>query len=657
MTTLISPPPKLQFFDSNGDPLYNAKLYTYAAGTTTPLATYTDATGNTPNTNPVRTDARGECDVWLGSVAYKFALYTSADVLIWTVDNISGPLTSGIMFTQTGTGAVARTLDDKLQGYIDALDFIPTSLHAGIRDGTNSTNLSTYINSALTAATGQRLVLTPGFYKITSGLNVPAGTWIDGWGATLNCTSSQFKAVSFASGGGIVGVTITGPASGTYNSLGHGVYCSGTNNAPSAPTFVTAPVVENCTISNFGIYGVYFAYVNGGEVRGCTITGIGYAGVGGISCNDTLVTGNRISTIGPGPGTGDAYGVFLDRANGTTEASDPRSYRCRISDNTVKSVIATGVANGQGIDTHAGVDFTISGNTIDSCQVGIAVTASVIAGVTQLGPKRVSVAGNTITGTATGYGILVSGAIVGTTVNGYAEQITVVGNSINGHGTTNDTLTGGIFAQGTKGLVVGQNALRNNRCNGISLGLENRGMNISGNTITDPHDNTLAAPCCVRVVGDNVTGYIGGNTFVYENAALNTYVAIESIRISTTLAGLSIDMAPNAYIGIDATHLLYQKLTTTGITGVVYSVSGSADIALVNGQANNSLAVTFSKRAPATPIIYGLSVTGGIIPGNVPATLTTNTISATDFTVVAYPFNITTWGASGTLTVNWTASV
>ena len=89
-TTSLSPTPKLQFFDANGAPLVGGLLYTYEAGSTTPLATYTDSTGVSANTNPIVLDSRGEANVWLGAAIYKFALYTSAGVLIWTVDNING---------------------------------------------------------------------------------------------------------------------------------------------------------------------------------------------------------------------------------------------------------------------------------------------------------------------------------------------------------------------------------------------------------------------------------------------------------------------------------------------------------------------------------------------------------------------------------------
>lgn len=59
MTAFISPPPRLQFFTNAGVPMAGGFLYTYAAGTTTPLVTYTDSTGLIANTNPVVLDSRG----------------------------------------------------------------------------------------------------------------------------------------------------------------------------------------------------------------------------------------------------------------------------------------------------------------------------------------------------------------------------------------------------------------------------------------------------------------------------------------------------------------------------------------------------------------------------------------------------------------------
>ena len=84
----LAPAPKAQFIDANGNPLVGGKLYSYSAGTTTPLATYVDQTQTAANTNPVILDSRGEASVWLAVASYKLRLTDANNVEIWTVDNI-----------------------------------------------------------------------------------------------------------------------------------------------------------------------------------------------------------------------------------------------------------------------------------------------------------------------------------------------------------------------------------------------------------------------------------------------------------------------------------------------------------------------------------------------------------------------------------------
>jgi hypothetical protein len=84
-----------QFFTNTGAVLTGGKIYTYAAGTTTPLATYTSAGGSNFWTNPIVLDAAGRVpnsgEIWLADgVQYKFVLKDSNDVLIATYDNILG---------------------------------------------------------------------------------------------------------------------------------------------------------------------------------------------------------------------------------------------------------------------------------------------------------------------------------------------------------------------------------------------------------------------------------------------------------------------------------------------------------------------------------------------------------------------------------------
>lgn len=87
---LFLPMVKARFFDSNGDPLSGGLVYTYLAGTSTPLATYSDQE-ITPNTNPVVLDSNGEADIILAAVStYKIILKDSLGVTQWTVDNVAG---------------------------------------------------------------------------------------------------------------------------------------------------------------------------------------------------------------------------------------------------------------------------------------------------------------------------------------------------------------------------------------------------------------------------------------------------------------------------------------------------------------------------------------------------------------------------------------
>lgn len=122
MTTALSPSPKQQFFTAGGVPLVAGKLYTYAAGTSTPLATYQDSSGTVSNTNPVILDSRGEANVWLTpSDAYKFVLRDSTDALIWTVDNINIGINFGNVIITGGqiNGAVIGNITPAAGSFTD----------------------------------------------------------------------------------------------------------------------------------------------------------------------------------------------------------------------------------------------------------------------------------------------------------------------------------------------------------------------------------------------------------------------------------------------------------------------------------------------------------------------------------------------------------
>jgi hypothetical protein len=98
-----------QFFTNSGVILSGGKLYTYAAGTTTPQVTYTSSSGNTNHTNPIILDSAGRVpggEIWLSATPYKFVLKDSNDVLIATYDNVSGIGAPSFQIDNfTGTGS------------------------------------------------------------------------------------------------------------------------------------------------------------------------------------------------------------------------------------------------------------------------------------------------------------------------------------------------------------------------------------------------------------------------------------------------------------------------------------------------------------------------------------------------------------------------
>jgi len=80
-----------QYFDNNGVPLTGGLIYTYQAGTSTPLATYTDNGGTVANANPIVLDSAGRVpyEIWMFTgYSYKFVIQSATATSIQTLDNL-----------------------------------------------------------------------------------------------------------------------------------------------------------------------------------------------------------------------------------------------------------------------------------------------------------------------------------------------------------------------------------------------------------------------------------------------------------------------------------------------------------------------------------------------------------------------------------------
>jgi len=162
-----------QFFTNSGVILSGGKLYTYAAGTTTPQATFTSSSGNTNHTNPIILDSAGRVpsgEIWLTqNVIYKFLLKDSNDVLIGTYDNVSGisdvtlPISSNsVTYLPAGTGAVTTTVQAKLREIVSVKDFGAV--------GDSTTNDSVAIQAAVN--TGKSVFFPEGSYLISPAIEL-----------------------------------------------------------------------------------------------------------------------------------------------------------------------------------------------------------------------------------------------------------------------------------------------------------------------------------------------------------------------------------------------------------------------------------------------------------------------------------------------------
>lgn len=366
---VLTPSPKMQFFDINGEPLVGGKVYTYLAGTTTPQATYTDNTGATANPNPVILNARGEASIWLSGANFKFKLTDANDVEIWTVDYISAPISGvspalsgnvtidtsssspALKITQTGTGLALRVQDEAdpdstptvvdNQGRLGVGTASPSekvdisggnlaftaaagTLYAKVTPGASSTDIAAAGARSLTLTTNStpRVTITDaGLVGI--GKTPSAGVELDVLGdiassATITATTSVITD-TISERTAAAGVTIDGVL--LKDSLIGGVYRPITTDTAQPTTtgstkaFTGIPTwVNRVTVMLNGVSTAAASdiYIRIGPVAGVETTGYDSAiSYGGSSVNVTSST--TFSFLVPGVGSGAAY-VFNGHA-------------------------------------------------------------------------------------------------------------------------------------------------------------------------------------------------------------------------------------------------------------------------------------------------------------------------------------------------------
>ena len=298
-----------QFFTNTGTVLTGGKLYTYAAGTTTPAVTYTSSNGLTAWTNPVVLDAAGRVpgsgEIWLtDGINYKFVLKDANDVLIATYDNITGindVTAAQVTYDPPFTGSVATNVEAKLAQYLSVKDF------GAVGNGTTPDTAA--INAAMTAAaaTGKDLYFPSGVYLIESTLTIPVSSTyarfaIRGEYATDISNTSNLPGAVIKTSGNFTAIqtpVLTAP----NNTIGYwtkaleisDIYVSGPQNLASAYS----------TSVGFNLSGVQFLKAHNLHAEGFG-TGL------------YIENGSEIYLSGRHVYQNNYYGAFLKRSNVNT---------------------------------------------------------------------------------------------------------------------------------------------------------------------------------------------------------------------------------------------------------------------------------------------------------------------------------------------------
>lgn len=376
-----------QFFDSNGKPLAGGKLFFYAAGTTNPQDTFTDATGSIANTNPVVLDGGGfpkayqgaVCGIWLSQNSYRIVAQNSLGLQQWVVDQVSDP---GFFYTTKAVLlAPAGGAQQNISGPIGATGFVQTVLHVtstGVRVSyldpnttlDTATNPPQLVTTAPAAANQTYTIPDPGA-NATFVMN-PNGTGnqIDCTQAGLTCKRTAF--VYFDGGAcnnstALLGFDTFGTNSPVPLCITGSNIQKGITALPSAATFIQG---ANCT---------------GAAATTCVVT-IPSATVAGdlLTASCAVDGGKTVSGITDGT---NVYTKATSVANGNTDVEiwyfNGNSSSVTAS-TSLTVTLSAGANSACRFEEHAGVlTAAMLDRTVTNTGTGTAVTSGSTAGTTQ----------------------------------------------------------------------------------------------------------------------------------------------------------------------------------------------------------------------------------------------------------------------------------
>ena len=305
-----TPPPYLQFFTNAGRPCNACQLLTFAAGSSTPLATYSDSALTTANPTTITLNSAGipevddvEVAIYLSTSSYKFTLKDQYGALIRTVDNITAGSTA-LTYLASGASAVSRTISSKLGDVVSVKDYGA--------DCDGATNDTAAFIAAMNAS--KRVLVPAGVCKVNIDLSLvtnPSGIILEGSGygdgssagSTLKGYDDTLPIIKGVFTSGTIKRKMQfrnlhfNQSGGSVSSGNHGLQLE----------YVYEVTLDHCYFINLGGYAISYDHVVRGLILNTEIyKGSASRGVGGIIIADNSTDITFVGGKMTGSGTSEA---------------------------------------------------------------------------------------------------------------------------------------------------------------------------------------------------------------------------------------------------------------------------------------------------------------------------------------------------------------
>ncbi len=318
----------------SGEILPGTKLYWYASGTSTPLATYSNEALTTPNANPVLSDSEGRFpSIWLQNANYKLVMElpngtqrtrdpirNPGDGVFVTTAALAGPNGTALVGTiQAATGAVPAAANNKIGEILSVLDFGDRAFMGQGQDATAVFAAAiSYMNTLSYPAT----LLLPARARFLVNGSLPAFTsnakYILGEGAQINHDGGTLftwgaGTPSSVIDGGIMGLNYQGlatPTAGTCMVAQEGMSRLRLNGirGSNVSAFLKAGLVayaggyfiENCCLTTHNVNNDVIRHGDGAnsDIKGLNLTASGVSRV----LDQTTLSGALANAITFGAG-------------------------------------------------------------------------------------------------------------------------------------------------------------------------------------------------------------------------------------------------------------------------------------------------------------------------------------------------------------------